>query len=48
MKTVMQNSKDIIGLCNPDKNPTNDPKFLKELFKDITKDVDDLKDKFNH
>lgn len=43
----MQNSKDISGLTNPDKNPSNDPKFLKELFKDITRDVDEIKDKSN-
>lgn len=47
IRTVMQNSKDISGLTNPDKNPTNDPKFLKELFKDITRDVDEIKDKSN-
>jgi len=43
----MQNSKDITNLSNTDKNPSNDPKFLKELFKDVTRDVDEIKDKSN-
>jgi len=47
MRTVMQNSKDITNLSNTDKNPSNDPKFLKELFKDVTRDVDEIKDKSN-
>jgi len=47
MRTVMQNSKDITNLANTDKNPSNDPKFLKELFKDVTRDVDEIKDKSN-
>jgi len=47
MRTVMQNSKDITNLSNTDKNPSNDPKFLKELFKDVTRDVDEIKGNSN-
>jgi hypothetical protein len=43
----MQNSKDITNLTNTDKNPSNDPKFLKELFKDVTRDVDEIKGNSN-